>query len=165
MLLHLEDKDSCIRRVLPVLKVPPADLTAKVAIITGGNSGIGLHIARSIAKQDATVYLSCGNTSKAREEVSQITSENPLCEDRVRLLSIDMSLLSSVYAFAEKVNNIKTKIDLLFRNAGVMAPTCWKGIHLERFSDATHDELPRLVVFYLCSRARFCSRRKHGPIY
>ena len=117
----------------PSLKVPPADLTSKVAIITGGNSGIGLHIARSIARQGATVYLACRNTSKAKEAASQITSENPLCKDRVHVLSIDMSLLSSVRDFAETVKKINLKIDLLFHNAGVVSPPAGKEFTSEGF--------------------------------
>lgn len=110
--------------LFPALMVPPTDLTGKVAIITGANSGIGLQIARCIARQGATVYLACRNTSKANEAASQITSENPLCKDRVHVLSVDMSLLSSVRDFADTVKNVNTKIDLLFHNAGVMsAPT------------------------------------------
>ncbi len=105
----------------PSLQVPPADLTGKVAIITGGNSGIGLQIAHSIARQGATVYLACRNTSKAKEAASQITSENPSCKDRVHVLSIDISQLSSVRHFAETVKDINIKVDLLFHNAGVLS--------------------------------------------
>ena len=105
----------------PSLQVPPADLTGKIAIITGGNSGIGLQIAGSIARQGATVYLACRNTTKAMEAASQIASENPSCKDRVHVLSIDTSLLSSVRHFAETVKDINIKVDLLFHNAGVLS--------------------------------------------
>ena len=117
----------------PTLKVPPTDLTGKVAIITGANSGIGLQIARSIARQGATVYLACRNASKAKEAASQITSENPLCKDRVHVLSVDMSLLSSVRDFADTVKNINLKIDLLFHNAGVVSSPVGKEFTSEGF--------------------------------
>ena len=117
----------------PTLKVSPADLTGKVAIITGANSGIGLQIARCIARQGATVYLACRNTSKANEAASQITSENPLCKDRVHVLSVDMSLLSSVRYFADTVKNINLNVDLLFHNAGIVSAPAGKEFTSEGF--------------------------------
>ena len=117
----------------PTLKVPPADLTGKVAIITGANSGIGLQIARCIARQGATVYLACRNTSKADEAASQITSENPSCKDRLHVLSVDMSLLSSVRDFADTVKNLNPKIDLLFHNAGIVSSPKGKDFTSEGF--------------------------------
>lgn len=117
----------------PTLKVPPADLTGKVAIVTGANSGIGLQIARCIAGQGATVYLACRNISKAKEAASQITSENPLCKDRIHVLSVDMSLLSSVRDFADTVKNINVKIDLLFHNAGITSAPAGKEFTTEGF--------------------------------
>ena len=117
----------------PTLKVPPVDLTGKVAIVTGANSGIGLQIARCIAGQGATVYLACRNISKAKEAASQITYENPSCKDRVHVLSVDMSLLSSVRDFADTVKSISLKIDLLFHNAGIASAPAGKEFTSEGF--------------------------------
>ena len=117
----------------PTLTVPPANLTGKIAIITGANSGIGLQIARCIARQGATVYLACRNTSKANEAASQITSENPSCKDRVHVLSVDMSLLSSIRDFADTVKDNNLKIDLLFHNAGVVSAPAGKEFTSEGF--------------------------------
>lgn len=63
-----------IGRLLPRLHVPKTDLTNKVAIITGGNSGIGFQIALELACQGVTVHLACRNASKADNEVSEITN-------------------------------------------------------------------------------------------
>lgn len=95
-------------------------------MIAGGNSDVGLHIARSIAKQGVTVYVDCRSTSKAREASSQITLEKPLSKYRVQELSFDMSLLSLLQDFAERAKNINIKIGLLFHNASVVSPPARK---------------------------------------
>lgn len=106
-------------RLLPTLQPPPVDLTGKTAVITGGNSGIGLQIGLDIARQGATVYLACRNTSKAEEAVSQIESEVPASQGRVKSLTLDTSSLTSVRTFAKTWESLDTKVDLLFHNAGI----------------------------------------------
>jgi NAD(P)H-hydrate repair Nnr-like enzyme with NAD(P)H-hydrate epimerase domain len=54
---------------------PPRDLSDQIAIVTGGNSGIGLSIATSLAKQGATVYLACRNLEKGDAAVKSIVSQ------------------------------------------------------------------------------------------
>ena len=108
-------------RLLPTLKPPPADLTGKVAVITGGNSGIGFAIALELARQGSTVYLACRNMSKADDAVSQIQSQVPESKGRIRSIVLDTSSLGSVRAFASIWETLNTKIDLLFHNAGIAA--------------------------------------------
>lgn len=98
---------------------PSADLTGKTAIVTGANSGIGLNIALELVRQNATVFLACRNTSKAREAVSQITSAVPNSADRVETLLLDTSSLSSVRECAERWKKSKSSIDILIHNAGI----------------------------------------------
>lgn len=106
-------------RVLTTLEPPHSDLTGKVAIITGGNSGIGLQIALDLARQGATVYLACRNVSKAEEAVSQIVSKVQASNGRVKSLLLDTSSFTSVRAFAKSWESLNTTIDLLFHNAGI----------------------------------------------
>ena len=106
-------------RLLPTLETPSADLTGKTAIITGGNSGIGLQIALDLARQGATVYLACRNASKAQEAVFQIVAKVPASEGRVKSSTLDTSSLTAVRVFAERWTSSKTKIDFLFHNAGI----------------------------------------------
>ena len=97
---------------------PAADLTGKIAIVTGGNSGIGLNIALELVRQNATVYLACRNASKAREAVSHIISAVPNSADRVETLLLDTSSFSSVRECAERWKKSKSTIDILIHNAG-----------------------------------------------
>lgn len=120
-------------RLLPTLEPPPVDLTGKIAIITGGNSGIGLQIALDLARQGATVYLACRNASKAREAVSQIVAKVPASEGRVKSLVLDTSSLTAVRAFAEKWTSVNTKIDILFHNAGIGTTLAGQDFSLDGF--------------------------------
>ena len=106
-------------RLLTTLEPPHLDLKGRVAIITGGNSGIGLQIALDLARQGATVYLACRNVFKAEEAVSQIVSKVPASDGRVKTLVLDTSSFTSVRAFAKTWESLNTTIDLLFHNAGV----------------------------------------------
>ncbi|KAK3179429.1 hypothetical protein OEA41_005551 [Lepraria neglecta] len=120
-------------RLYPSLKVPFVDLSSNTAIITGGNSGIGLQIALEMARQGATVYLACRNPSKAMQAASEIAQRIPASSGHVHVLSLDTSSLSSVRSFAEMVRNLNTKIDLLFHNAGIGGSTPGKDFTSEGF--------------------------------
>lgn len=111
-----------IGRLLPKLKIPPADLTNKTAIITGANSGIGYSLALSLASQNATVYLACRNASKAHEAASSIIDATGISSTKIHVLSLDTSSLASVRAFASTWDSSSKPIDLLIHNAGITGP-------------------------------------------
>ena len=119
--------------LLPKLQLPPADLTGKVAIVTGANSGIGFAIALELARQGSTVYLACRTISKADEAVSQIESQVQASKGRVKSLTLDTSSLASVRAFASNWDTLHTKIDLLFHNAGIGAPPAGQAMSPDGF--------------------------------
>ncbi|KAL8992436.1 MAG: hypothetical protein Q9169_007106 [Polycauliona sp. 2 TL-2023] len=120
--LSLGMLNSAIGRFLPTLQVPQTDLGNKVAIVTGGNSGIGFQIALELARQGATVHLACRNASKVDIAISQITSQVPGSSDRVFAHSLDTSSLASVRAFAQEWKTRVSddgRIDIMMHNAGV----------------------------------------------
>ena len=119
--------------LLPKLQLPTADLTGKIAIVTGGNSGIGFGIALDLARQGSTVYLACRSISKADEAVSQIESQIPASKGRVKSLVLDTSSFDSVRAFASHWETVDTKIDLLFHNAGIGAPPAGQATSTDGF--------------------------------
>lgn len=89
------------------------DLTGRLAVITGGYSGIGLETARALSKAGARIVVPARNPDKARaalEGLSGVTIEH-----------LDLSDLASVKAFAGGRLEAGTPIDLLICNAGIMA--------------------------------------------
>ena len=109
-----------IGNLLPTIEVDPVDLTGKIAIVTGANSGIGYALALSLAKQNATVYLACRNTPKARKAASEIIDACGHSQN-VHVLLLDTSSLASVRKFAAFWGS--RTIDILAHNAGIANPS------------------------------------------
>jgi NAD(P)-dependent dehydrogenase (short-subunit alcohol dehydrogenase family) len=94
------------------------DMTGKVAIVTGANSGIGYEMARALTRKGATVILACRNKDKGEAAVRQIRHEYP--EAKAELMQLDLSDLASVRRFADEFTGRHDKLDLLINNAGIM---------------------------------------------
>jgi retinol dehydrogenase-12 len=91
------------------------DLTGRVALVTGANSGMGKETARELARMGAEVVLGCrdaGRAEAARREIA-VTTGN----DEVSAMEIDLSSLTSVRAFAAAFGDRFSKLDVLVNNA------------------------------------------------
>ena len=95
------------------------DLTGKIAIVTGANSGIGYEMARALARKEAMVILACRNKDKGEAAVRQIAQEYP--EAKAELMPLDLSDLASVRRFAGEFTSHYDGLDILINNAGIMA--------------------------------------------
>ena len=92
----------------------PFDLSGKVALITGGNSGIGLGMAEGLAQSGADICIWGTNEEKNAAAASQLEQHGT----RVLALRCDVSDESRVdEAFAETVEHFG-KVDACFANAG-----------------------------------------------
>ncbi|MFD8600036.1 oxidoreductase [Kitasatospora sp. NPDC059646] len=96
------------------------DLTGKLAVVTGANSGIGLVTARELARAGAEVVLAVRDTARGAAAAAEIGAAAPGARLRVRRL--DLADLASVRAFADRFADEAGALDLLINNAGVMAP-------------------------------------------
>lgn len=94
------------------------DLSGKVIVITGGNTGIGLEAAIAFARKGAEAILACRNEIKAIRAVRKIEKKVP--EARVRYMHLDLGSLSSVQRFAESFRSSYDRLDILLNNAGVI---------------------------------------------
>lgn len=95
-----------------------AQMTGKICLVTGANSGIGFETAKALAKMGAHVVMACRNEAKARVAQQDIikASKNP----DVDLLIVDMSSLDSVRELAQTIKKNYQRLDVLINNAGVM---------------------------------------------
>lgn len=94
------------------------DQTGRVAVVTGGTSGLGLVTARELACHGAHVVLAARDLDKAAGVRSAITAEVPSA--LLELRECDLASLASVRECADGVTADHGRIDLLVNNAGVM---------------------------------------------
>jgi len=93
-------------------------LAGRVAVVTGGNAGIGLETARVLAERGGTVVLACRDERKAAEAASQIRATAPDAD--IRAVHLDLASLGSVRQAADEILASCPRLDLLINNAGVM---------------------------------------------
>ena len=94
------------------------DLSGKIIVITGANSGIGFHAAREFARQGAEVVFACRNQTKAEGAINQIRTE--FSDAQLVFIELDLANLQSVKDFADTFNSRYNRLDILLNNAGVM---------------------------------------------
>jgi len=96
------------------------DLTGKVAIVTGGATGIGVETARALAEAGAEVVIAVRKPDLAEAAVADIakTAKGPK-GGKVSWSMLDLSSFKSIRAFAERWGD--RPLNLLINNAGVMA--------------------------------------------
>lgn len=95
------------------------DLTGKVAVVTGANSGLGLESTKALAGQNATVVMACRNLAKAEQAKAEVLGDTP--EAQLEILQLDNASLHSVRSFADGFKDRYDRLDILLNNAGVMA--------------------------------------------
>ena len=97
------------------------DLTGKVAVVTGANSGLGYETALELARRGAEVVLACRDERRGAEALERCRAACPEASDRVALSRLDLADLSSVRDFAKRHTGEHDGLDILVNNAGVMA--------------------------------------------
>ncbi|ODQ61632.1 hypothetical protein WICANDRAFT_48591 [Wickerhamomyces anomalus NRRL Y-366-8] len=102
------------------------DLTGKVALVTGSNTGVGYESAKALLKQNATVLFVNRNMEKTKGAIERIKKELANVEsldEKIHLINADLGDLSSIKPAVDQI--IKSKIDKIhytILNAGVMSP-------------------------------------------
>ena len=93
-------------------------MTGKLCLVTGANSGIGLATATKLARMGAHVVMVCRNAARgetAREQIRQLTGNH-----QVDLLQADLADLSQVRGVAADYQARYPRLDVLIHNAGLM---------------------------------------------
>src|SRR4051794_28572528 len=89
------------------------DLSGRVAVVTGGYSGLGLETVRALAEAGATVVVPARRRGHAEEVLAAVP--------RVEVDELDLGDLDSVHAFAGRFLDSGRALDILINNAAVMA--------------------------------------------
>ncbi|CAG8840219.1 29748_t:CDS:2, partial [Racocetra persica] len=93
------------------------NLTGKVAVVTGGNAGIGYVTCRELARRNAHVFVLGRNVERSQAAVEKIKSETG--NQHVEFLQLDLKSLKSVKECAENLLARDLPLHILINNAGI----------------------------------------------
>ena len=96
------------------------DQIGRVALVTGANSGLGLHTSIGLARKGARVLMACRDAGRAEVALRRVRAEAPGAT--AELVTLDLASLASIEAAAVDVAGRLPALDVLVDNAGVMAP-------------------------------------------
>jgi NAD(P)-dependent dehydrogenase (short-subunit alcohol dehydrogenase family) len=122
-------------------------LDGRVALITGGNRGLGLSMARALAEAGADVVV----TSRSEERANAAASELARTTGRRALgLAVDVTDASQVDSMVQRVVSEFGRLDILINNAGINIRK-----PIEEFDEASWDAVQstNLKAPFLCARA------------
>lgn len=89
------------------------DLTGRVAVITGANTGLGFETAKALAEKGGRVVIAVRNVEKGKQAADRISGD-------VEVQELDLTSLDSIRAASDAIKSRFDRIDLLINNAGVM---------------------------------------------
>ncbi|MGY2051192.1 SDR family NAD(P)-dependent oxidoreductase [Methylobacterium sp. JK268] len=89
------------------------DLTGRLAVVTGGHSGLGLATTRALARAGAAVIVGARDPAAAAPALAGLPG--------VAVAALDLADLASVRAFADRLVASGRRVALLVNNAGIMA--------------------------------------------
>ena len=131
------------------------ELTGKVAVVTGGGSGIGAAIATLFARQGATVALIDRDLSAAEATAGTIRDAG----GRASALTCDVADADSVTDAFARIDADHGRVEILVNNAGIA--------HVGTIQQTAPEDLDRLYSVnvrgvYLCARAAIDIMLRHG---
>lgn len=126
------------------------DLTGKIAIVTGGNTGIGLETVRTLVHAGATVIVPARDIKKARQNLPGM--------DNVEIEEMDLMNPASIDAFAIKFLASGRPLHLLINNAGIM----WVPLRRDNRGIESQLAVNYLAQFQLTTRLWEALKKAHG---
>jgi protochlorophyllide reductase len=95
------------------------DQTGKIALVTGGNSGLGYESVKALARKNASVVLTSRDMGKGEAARKRIIEGWPGA--RIEVIPLDLASLASIRQFAGVIHEKYDQLNILINNAGVMA--------------------------------------------
>jgi 2-dehydro-3-deoxy-D-gluconate 5-dehydrogenase len=127
------------------MKADLFDLSGKVAVVTGGNGGIGLGMARGLAEAGANIAI------VGRNEAKSIAAAADLAKLGVKAISVvaDVTDPSAVTAMVGRVGSELGRIDILVNNAGINIRKAPHALSLDEWDSVIRTNL---TSAFLCSQ-------------
>jgi NAD(P)-dependent dehydrogenase (short-subunit alcohol dehydrogenase family) len=102
------------------------DMTNKLCVITGANSGIGYETAKALAEKGAYIVMVCRNEDKAIEAKNEILRSVP--DAGIAIVLCDFSIQKEIRLAADEIGSRYKKIDILINNHGFIASERWETV-------------------------------------
>jgi 2-dehydro-3-deoxy-D-gluconate 5-dehydrogenase len=131
------------------------DLSGKVAVVTGGNGGIGLGMARGLAEAGAAIAIVARNEAKSNDAVADLRQRG------VKAISVvtDVTDKAAVSAMVEQVTRELGRIDILVNNAGINIRKPPHALDIEEWNRVINTNL---TSAFLCSQAVYPAMKAVG---
>jgi 2-deoxy-D-gluconate 3-dehydrogenase len=131
------------------------DLTGKVAIVTGGNGGIGLGMARGLAASGADIAIVARNEAKSEAAVAELRRHGV----KAIAVTTDVTDQAAVARMVERVQRELGRIDILVNNAGI---TVRKPPHVLSIEEWNSIIQTNLTSAFVCSQAVYPAMKAAG---
>ena len=131
------------------------DLTGRVAIVTGGNGGIGLGMARGLARAGARVVVAARDAAKSKDAVKELEALGP----GARAVTTDVTDEASVGRLIRATLDTFDRLDILVNNAGT---NIRKPPHEVTLAEWRQVLDTNLTSAYLCSHAAYPAMKATG---
>lgn len=92
------------------------DLSGKIILVTGGNSGLGYESVKAFAEKGAEVISACRSVEKGEQAKARIGN----VPGKIVVMELDLASLESVRNFAGQFKKAYARLDILLNNAGIM---------------------------------------------
>src|SRR5437899_12848960 len=95
------------------------DLSGKTAVVTGATGGLGFPLVLELARQGASVVLTCRDHERGQAAAKRIREIVPDADGSP--IAVDLTSLQTIHRFVDDVTAVSPRVDILVNNAGVMA--------------------------------------------
>lgn len=133
---------------------PLFDLSGKVAIVTGGNGGIGLGMAQGLAAAGATVVIAGRNHHKNSEAVAAVQSQG----GQAHAVAVDVMQQASCEQMVQSTLQAHGRVDILVNNAGMNIRKPPQSYALAEWNEVMQTNLTSAFV---CSQAVYGAFEKN----
>lgn len=137
------------------MKTGHFDLSGKVAVVTGGNGGIGLGMARGLAEAGAAITVVGRNQAKSDAAVAELERGGA----RAIAVAADVTDKSAVAAMVARVHGEFGRIDILVNNAGINIRKAPQALDIAEWDSVIATNL---TSAFLCSQAVYPAMKQAG---
>ena len=131
------------------------DLSGKVAVVTGGNGGIGFGMARGLARAGASIAVVGRNAEKSAQAVQDLHS----LDFQARAFQADVTDPAAVAGMVDAVVESFGGVDILVNNAGINIRKRPEDLSLDEWQRVLNTNL---TSAFLCSRACYPVLKRGG---